>query len=104
MHPSASIALIGKEEVKKYFARRSKAKAFMKLMALRLKGQYKLTILINGCLPPTYHVYKEITCSPRLVKSKGIPIRKGSRKIRPKETLKMTRLLIQQGDVNALLL
>ena len=51
--PSASIALIGKEEVKKYFTRRSKADTFMKLTALRLKGQYKLTILINGFLPPT---------------------------------------------------
>ena len=104
MHPSTSIALIGKEEVKKYFARRPKANAFMKLMALRLKGQYKLTILINGCLPPTYYVYKEITCSACLVKFKGIPIRKGSRKIRLKETPKEKRLVIQQRDVNTLLL
>ena len=90
--------------MKKYFTRRSKADTFMKLTALRLKGQYKLTILINGCLPPTYHVYKEITCSLRLVKTKGIPIRKESHKIRPKETPKSKKLLIQLGDVNALLL
>ena len=76
----------------------------MKLTALRLKGQCKLTILINGCLPPTYRVNKEITCSPRLVKPKGIPIGKGSCKIRPKKTPKRKRLLIQQGDVNTLLL
>ena len=62
----------------KDLAGRSKADAFMRLTELKLKGQYELTILINGCLPPTYRVYKEITCSPRLVESKGIPIRKGS--------------------------
>ena len=104
LHLSASIALIDEEEVKKYFTRHSKADAFIKLMTLSLKGQCKLTILINGCLPPTYHVYKEITYSPHLVKPKGIPIRKGSRKIRPKETPKRKILLIQQGDVNTLLL
>ena len=98
------LVLISEEEIKKYLTRHSKANAFMKLTTLRLKGQYKLTILINGCLPPTYRAYKEITCSPRLVKPKGIPIRKGSRKIRPKETPKRKRLLIQQGDVNTLLL
>ena len=101
---SAFIVLTDGEEVRKHLTRHLKADAFMKLTALRLKGQYKLTILINGCLPPMYHVYKEITCSLCLVKSKGIPIRKGSRKIRPKETPKRKRLLIQQGDVNALLL
>ena len=104
MHPSASIAFIGREEVKKYFTRHSKVDAFMKLTGLRLKGQTKLMILINGCLLPTYHVYKEITCSPCLLKPKGIPIRKGFRKIRPKETPKRKRLLIQQRDVNTLLL
>ena len=104
LHPLASMALIGEEEVKKYFTRHPKANASMKVTALRLKWQCKLTILMNGCLPPTYHVYKEITCFPRLVKSKGIPIRKGSRKIRPKETPKRKRLIIQQGDVNTLLL
>ena len=102
--PSASIMLISEEEVKKYLTRHSKADAIKKLTALRLKGQCKLMILINCCLPPTYHVYKEITCSSRLVKSKEIPIRKGSRKIRPKETPKRKRLLIQQGNVNTLLL
>ena len=71
-----------------------KGYAFMRLTELKLKGQYELTILTNGCLPPTYRVYKEITCSPRLVEFKGIPIRKGSRKIRPKETPKRKRLLI----------
>ena len=76
----------------------------MKMMALRLKGQCKLTTLINDYLPPTYHVYKEITCSPRLVKPKGIPIMKESSKIRPKKTPKRKRLLIQQEDVNTLLL
>ena len=90
--------------MKKYFTRHLKIDAFMKLTALRLKGQIKLTILINGCLPPTYYVYKEITCSACLVKFKGIPIRKGSCKIRPKETPKEKRLVIQQRDVNTLLL
>ena len=31
----------------------------MKLTALRLKGQGKLTTLIKGCLPPLYRVYKK---------------------------------------------
>ena len=60
----------------------------MKLMALRLKGSGKLTTLIEDCLSPTYYVYKEISCSPRLVISKGIPIRKGSHKICLKRFLK----------------
>ena len=53
-----------------------------------MKGQCNLTTLIKGCLSPTYRVYKEITYSPHVVKSKGIPIRKGSHKIRPKRLLK----------------
>ena len=76
----------------------------MRLTKLKPKGHYELTVLTNGCLPPTYRVYKEITCSPHLVESEGIPIRKGSRKIHPKEIPKRKRLLIPQGDVNALLL
>ena len=83
-----SLILIDEEEVKKHLTSHSKADASMKLMALRPKGQCKLTTVIKGCLPSTYRVYKEITCSPRLVKPKGIPIGKGSRKIRPKRLLK----------------
>ena len=83
-----SLILNDKEGVKKHLTRHSNANASIKLMVLWLKGQCKLTTLIKGCLPPTYRVYKEITCSPRLVKPKGIPIRKGSRKIRPKRLLK----------------
>ena len=60
----------------------------MKLTALRLKGPGKLTTLIEDYLSPTYYVYKEISCSSRLVIPKGIPIRKGSRKIGPKRFLK----------------
>ena len=104
LNPSAFIVVIDEEEVRKHLTRHSKADASMKLTAQRLKGQRKLTTLIKGCLPPTYRVYKEINCSPHLVKSKGIPIRKGSCKIRPKETPKRKRLLIQQGEVNTLLL
>ena len=92
--PSAFVILISEEEVTKDLIGHSKANAFMGLIELKLKGQYELTILTNGCLPPTHHVYKEITCSPRLVKPKRIPIKKGSRKIRPKETPKRKRLLI----------
>ena len=73
-------------------------------MLLKPKEHYELTVLTNGCLPPTYRVYKEITCSPRFAESKRIPIRKGSRKIRLEEIPKRKRLLIPQGDVNALLL
>ena len=76
-----SLILIDEKEIKKHFARHTQS---MKLTALKLKGQGKLTTLINGCLPPMYYVYKEISCSPRLVIPKGIPIRKGSRKIRLK--------------------
>ena len=104
LHPSALIVLTDEEEVRKHLTRHSKVDASMKLTALGLKGQCELTTLIKGYLPPTYRAYKEITCSPCLVKSKGIPIRKGSRKIRPKEVPKKKRLLIQQGDVNTLLL
>ena len=88
LHPSAFIVLTDEEEVRKYLTRHSKADASMKLTTSRLKGQCKLTTLIKGYLPPTYRVYKEITCSPRLVKSKGIPIRKGSRKICPQRDSK----------------
>ena len=83
---------------------RSKADAFMRVTELKPKGHYELTVLTNGFLPLTYRVYKEITCSPRLVESKGVPIRKGSRKTCPKEIPKRKRFLIPQGDVNALLL
>ena len=38
-----SLILIDEEEVKKHLTRHSKADASMKLMALRLKGQCKLT-------------------------------------------------------------
>ena len=65
-----SLILIDEEEVKKHLTRHSNVNASMKLTALRLKGQCKLTTLIKGCLPPTYRLYKEITCSPHLVKSK----------------------------------
>ena len=74
----------------------------MGLTGLRLKGHYELTILTNGCLPPTYRVGGEITCSPRF--SKGIPIRKGFREIRLKEIPKRKGLLIPLGEVHALLL
>ena len=83
-----SLILIDEEEVKKHFTRHSKADASMKLTALRLKGLCKLTTMIKGCLPPTYHVYKEITCFPHFVIPKEIPISKGSRKIRSKRLLK----------------
>ena len=75
----------------------------MGLTGLKPKGHYELTILTNGCLPLTYRVYKEITYSPRFVESKGIPIRKGSRKVRFKEIPKRKILLIRLGDVHALL-
>ena len=75
-----------------------------KLTRWELEGYYKPTVLINICLPPTYHVYKEITCSPCFVQSEGILIRKGSRKVRFKEIPKRKRLLIWLGDVHALLL
>ena len=83
-----SLILNDEKGVKKHLTRHSNADASMKLMVLRLKGQCKLTTMIKGCLPPTYRVYKEITCSPRLVKPRGIPISKGSRKIRLKRLLK----------------
>ena len=89
---------------------RSKADAFIRLTplirptGLKPKEHYELTLLTNGCLPLMYHVYKEITCSPRFIESKRIPIRKGSHKICLEEIPKRKRLLIPQGDVNALLL
>ena len=70
----------------------------------KLEGCYKLTVLTNICLPPTHRVYKEITCSPRFIESKGIPTRKGPHKIYFKEIPKTKRLLIRLGDVHALLL
>ena len=76
----------------------------MGLMGLKPKEHYELTVLTNGCLPPTYRVYKEITCSPHFAESKGILIRKGSRKIRLKEIPKRKGLLISLGEVHALLL
>ena len=76
----------------------------MGLTGLKPNEHYELTVLTNGCLPPMYRVYKEITCSPRFVESKGIPIRKGSRKIRLKEIPKRKGLLIPLGEVHALLL
>ena len=76
----------------------------MGLTGLKPKGHYELTVLTNSCLPLTYRVYKEITYSPRFAESKGIPIRKGFRKIRLKEIPKRKRLLIPLGDVHALLL
>ena len=104
LDPSTFEILISEEEVTKDLTVRSKFDAFMGLTELKLKGQYELTILTNGCLPPTHRVYKEITCSSHLVKPKRIPIKKGSRKIRPKETPKRKRLLIQQGNINTQLL
>ena len=83
-----SLIPIDKEEVKKHLTMHSKTDTSMKLTASKLKGQCKLTTLIKGCLPPTYRVYKEITCSLRVIKPKGIPIRKESHKIRPKRLLK----------------
>ena len=44
-----------------------------------------------------------MTCSPRFSESKGILIRKGTRKIRFKEIPKRKILLIRLGDVHALL-
>ena len=82
----------------------SKRRRLHKLTRWELEGYYKPTVLINICLPPTYHVYKEITCSPCFVQSEGILIRKGSRKVRFKEIPKRKRLLIRLGDVHALLL
>ena len=64
-----SLIPIDEEEVKKHLTRHSKANASIKLTASKLKGQCKLTILIKGCLPPTYHVYKEITYSSRVIKT-----------------------------------
>ena len=75
-----------------------------KLTRWELEGYYKPTVLINIYLPPTYHVYKEITCSPHFAESKGSLIRKGSRKVRFKEIPKRKRLLIRLWDVHALLL
>ena len=83
-----SLIPIVEEEVKKHLTSHSKVNASMKLTASKLKGQCKLTTLIKGCLPPTYRVYKEITCTPHVIKPKGIPLRKGSHKIRPKRLLK----------------
>ena len=65
------VTFVSEEEVTENLAGRSKADAFMRLMGLKPKGHYELTISTNGCLPLTYRVYKEITCSPRLVESKG---------------------------------
>ena len=76
----------------------------MRLTGLKPKGHYELMVLTNGYLPRTYCVYKEITCSPHFAECKGIPIKKGSRKIRLKEIPKRKRLLIPLGDVHALLL
>ena len=83
-----SLIPIDEEEVKKHLTSHSKVNTSMKLTASKLKGQCKLMTLIKGCLPPTYRVYKEITCTPRVIKPKGIPLRKGSHKIRPKRLLK----------------
>ena len=82
----------------------SKRRRLHKLTRWELEGYYKPTVLINICLPSTYYVYKEITCSPRFVQSEGILIRKGSRKVCFKEIPKRKRLLIWLGDVHALLL
>ena len=107
---SVFVIVISEKEVTKDLAWRSKVDTFIRLTplirptGLKPKEHYELTVLTNGCLPPTYRVYKEITCSLRLAESKGISIRKGSRKIRPKEIPKRKRLLIPQGDVNTLLL
>ena len=76
----------------------------MGLTGLKLKGHYELTVLTNVCLPPTYRIYKEITCSPHFAESKGIPIRKGFGKVCLKEIPKRNKLLVPLGDVHTLLL
>ena len=53
-----SLILIDEEEVKKHFTRHSNADASMKLTALRLKGQCKLTTLIKGCHPRIVYIRK----------------------------------------------
>ena len=65
------VTFISEEEVTENLTGGSKADAFMRLMGLKPKGHYEMTIQTNGCLSPMYRVYKEITCSPRLVESKG---------------------------------
>ena len=118
---SVSVIFIREKGVMKNFAQRSKADTFMRLTpskgwrphevdalirltGLKPKGRYELTVLTNGCLPPTYRTYKEVTCSPRFAESKGILIRKGSRKICLKEIPKRKGLIIPLGEVHALLL
>ena len=114
-NPSVFVIFIREKEVTKNLTGRSKADAFIRwrpheanalmgLTGLKPKEHYELTVLTNVCLSSTYRVYKEITCSPRFAKSKGIPIRKGSRKIRLKEIPKRKGLLIPLGEVHALLL
>ena len=50
------VIFICEKEVTNDLVRRSKADALMRVTELKPKGHYKLTVLTNGCLPPTYCV------------------------------------------------